>query len=100
MVPAADGDGGHRRVDRAGHHHAERDLPVVGGVGGVRGAGAVVEPDLAVHLGAQVCGEGREVDVVGGFGRAQDRVGQQLGHERSSLILSRATVARVATLCG
>ena len=55
VVLPAHRERGHRRVDVPGHHHPDRDLAVVGGVGGVRGAGAGVEPDFPVHLLRQ-CG--------------------------------------------
>ena len=53
-VPAADRDRRHGRLDRARHDDADRDLAEVRGVGGVGGARARVEPDLAVHRRREV----------------------------------------------
>ena len=42
----------------SGNDHADGDLAVVGGVGGVEGAAAVIEPDLAPNLASQLVGKG------------------------------------------
>ena len=52
-VLAADGDGGDYIVGIFGEDNADRDLAVVGTVGGVEGAAAVVEANLAAKMAAQ-----------------------------------------------
>ncbi len=58
VVLAAEGDSGHDVVGVAREDDADWDLPVVGGVGGVQGAAAAVEADLAGHVAAEGAGEG------------------------------------------
>jgi hypothetical protein len=53
---AAECDSGFNIVSVAREHDADRNLAVVGAVGGVESAGAPVEADLAADLGAQSFG--------------------------------------------
>ena len=50
---AADGDSGNDVVVVTGNHHPDRDLPVVGSVGGVKRAAAVIEANFALKVSAQ-----------------------------------------------
>ncbi len=54
---AAEGEGGDDVVFVAGDDDADGDVAVVGGVGGVEGAGGGVEADFAADFGAELRGE-------------------------------------------
>ena len=88
VVAPAHLDRGHRGFDRTRHHHAERDLPVVRGIGGVRPARSGVEAHLAVDGGGQVAGEGGEVHVAGGLGGRHHRIGEPHGRGHASVTSS------------
>jgi hypothetical protein len=51
---ASEGDGGDYVVSIPREDHANGDLTVVGSVGGVEGASAVVETDLAADILAEI----------------------------------------------
>jgi hypothetical protein len=54
---AAQGDGGDHVVIVAGKNDADRDLAVIGAVGGIEGAAGGVEADIALKVGAEFFGE-------------------------------------------
>jgi len=56
---AAEGDCGEDVVGVVRENYADGDLTVVGAIGGVKGAGAVVEADFATNLFTQSLGESR-----------------------------------------
>jgi hypothetical protein len=58
-VIAADADRLDQIIRVRGPYHADRQLAVVGRVGGVQGAIAGVELDLAADVGTQVRHQGR-----------------------------------------
>src|SRR6185503_10561336 len=63
---AAGGDGCNHVSIVARNHNAERDLPIVGPVGGVKRPTAVVEANFALDIPAQFCFEGSCFRVEGG----------------------------------
>src|SRR5205823_3279933 len=56
-VAAAHGQRLQDVVDRPRQHHPDRDLAIIGGVGGVKRSAAVVEAHLARGLPAEVAGQ-------------------------------------------
>jgi hypothetical protein len=58
----ANGNRLHDVVHVPGNHHAERNLPVIGAVGGIQGAAAHVEPDLSPDRFAKLGGKRRGID--------------------------------------
>jgi hypothetical protein len=56
-----------------GHDHSQRDLPVVGGIGGVHAPMGRVETHLALDDRAELAGQARRVYVPGGTRLTQDR---------------------------
>jgi hypothetical protein len=98
----ADRDGRDEVIDRPRDDDADRDLPVVGGVGGVQGPGAAIEADPATHP----CPQGGREPVrvhIGGHARPHPGGGKvDAGHASpfNCSILSLNRVVAIAALCG
>jgi hypothetical protein len=60
-MAAADGDGGEKVVTVPGEDDADGDLTVVGGIGRVEGAAAVVESHFAADLPSKSARQSRRV---------------------------------------
>jgi hypothetical protein len=64
-VIAADGDGGADIFFVAGNYYSDGNLAIVGAVGGVEGASALVEADLSAKVAAESGLKGDGVELRG-----------------------------------